>query len=414
MLEKTIHDRWLRLDNAGKIYPAFASKRDPATFRVAVVLKRDVIGECLQRALEETLRDFPSMDLTLRRGLFWAYLDESHHTPKVLEEKKMPCTYIDMHHSKGHLFQVYYYNKRISLECFHALTDGYGALEFLKAILYNYLKQIYNVDPGDLRLHGLDMGDVEDSYKKYTSDFFTSGKSVRAAHIKGTPTRLEGAFVHHGIVSASGLKAVAKSYNTTITVLLTAIYGKTLIHEIQKSPVVVTVPINLRKMFPSSSLRNFSYVMNVVIEKDLSFDEIVTSVHKQFQEQVNEESLRGQFSKNVNFEEHFILRVMPNVVKSLILKQVRQFKSKKIVTSILTNPGIVKLPESMKEHVEHFETVLYASKPHYINMGVSTYDDKLVYALSRGIEETDIIDSFYENMVEITGLEIKRFSNVGD
>jgi len=414
MLEKTIHDRWLKLDNAGKIYPAFASKRDPATFRVAVVLKRDVILECLDRALEETLKDFPSMDLTLRRGLFWAYLDESHQVPKVLEEVKMPCTYIDLHRSKGHLFQVYYYKKRISLECFHALTDGYGALEFLKALLYNYFKQIYDVDPGELRLHGLDMSDVEDSYKKYTSDFFSKGTSIKAAHIKGTPTRLEGAFVHHGIISASGLKEIAKKYNTTITVLLTAIYGKTLVDELNKAPVVVTVPINLRKMFMSSSLRNFSYVMNVVIQKDMSIEEVIKSVHNQFVEKVNEESLQGQFSKNVNFEEQFMLRVMPNVVKSFLLKQVRQFKSKKIVTSILTNPGIVVLPDSMKEYVDHFETVLYASKPHYINMGVSTYDDKLVCTLSRGIEEKNIIESFFSNMMEVSKLDIIRFSNEGE
>lgn len=414
MKNKHTKDQWLKLDNAAKIYPAFASKKDPATFRVAVVLKRDVIVECLERALEETIVEFPSMAFTLRKGLFWAYLDENHKMPNVIEETKMPCTYINLNTSNGYLFNVYYYKRRISLECFHALTDGYGALEFLKALLYNYLNQIYSIEPGQLRLHGLTIENMEDSYKKYSAKTDIKVKSFRAAHIKGTPTRLEGSFVHHGIISASGLKSIAKQKDTTITVLLTAIYLKSLIQVRKKGPIVVAVPINLRKIFPSQTLRNFSYVMNVVVKENLSLDETIASVGTQFKSSLNRESLQSQFSKNVSFEELFFLRVMPNIIKSFILKQARTFKSKKIVTSILTNPGIITLPDSMKEHVNHFETVIYASKPHNINMGVSTYEDNLVITLSRRIKEKEIIEEFFKILIETSNLEITRFSNEGE
>ena len=151
-----------------------------------------------------------------------------------------------------------------------------------------------------------------------------------------------------------------------------------------------------------------------VVKEDLSLDEMILSVGAQFKSSLDREALQGQFSKNVSFEELFFLRVMPNIIKSFVLKQARTFKSKKIVTSILTNTGVITLPDSMKEHVNHFETVLYASKPHYINMGISTYEDNLAITLSRGIEEKEIIEEFFKILVETSNLEITRFSNEGE
>jgi hypothetical protein len=119
--------KWYRLDNAAKIYPAYVNRKDPGTFRLAVVLKKEVDGDRLQEALERTLPYFPSMAVTLRKGLFWYYLEENPSQPKVEVESKMPCSFMDIKATDGYLFKVVYYKKRISLECFHALTDGHGA-----------------------------------------------------------------------------------------------------------------------------------------------------------------------------------------------------------------------------------------------------------------------------------------------
>jgi hypothetical protein len=68
----------------------------------------------------------------------------------------------------------------------------------------------------------------------------------------------------------------------------------------------------------------------------------------------------------------------------------------------------------MKAHVRHFETVIYASKPHSINMGVCSYEDELVISMSRSIEEKAIIETFYRNLEDLTGLTITYYSNEGD
>ena len=61
-----------------------------------------------------------------------------------------------------------YYKKRINLEVFHALTDGYGGLVFLKEIVYEYLRLKYPEEYKDEK-HKLSPGvfmDQEDSYIK--------------------------------------------------------------------------------------------------------------------------------------------------------------------------------------------------------------------------------------------------------
>jgi len=403
-------NKWFKLDNAAKIYPAFASKKDPATFRVAAVLKHDIDKDRLQEALEKTINDFPSMAVTLKKGLFWYYLDENPRPPLVMEETSMPCAYVELKKSRGYLFHVFYHKKRVSLECFHALTDGYGAFEFLKAILYNYF---FVGEDDSIRLVGNRPEDVEDSYKKHAGLEYTEPKKTRAVHVKGRPIDREGAFVHHGVLSGSDLNKVAKSYNTTITVLLVAIYIKSIFKVTKKGPVVITVPVNLRKIFQSETLRNFSYVINVVCDQDDSIETLIPIISNQFKDQLDKEYLRGQFTKNVAYEKKLLLKIAPTDLKSVFLRMARNNQSKKIVTSILTNPGIVTLPEKMQTYVELLECVLYASNPHYINMGIATYNDKMVISMSRGIEEKTLIETFFNMLNDYCPLNM-RYNNEGD
>ncbi|HAD20370.1 MAG TPA: hypothetical protein DCF42_08245, partial [Lachnospiraceae bacterium] len=51
-----------------------------------------------------------------------------------------PCRYINAEANKNYLFRVTYFRRRINLEVFHVLTDGMGAINFLKELLYQYLR----------------------------------------------------------------------------------------------------------------------------------------------------------------------------------------------------------------------------------------------------------------------------------
>ena len=53
--------RWLRLDNAAKIYPAARSQRWSNVFRLSATLQETVDVTVMQAALDVTVRRFPSI-----------------------------------------------------------------------------------------------------------------------------------------------------------------------------------------------------------------------------------------------------------------------------------------------------------------------------------------------------------------
>ena len=74
---------WVRLDNAAKIFPAAVSDADNQVFRFSCDLIETVDVQCLQRALLETTRFFPVFQVTMKRGLFWYYLERTDLLPQV-------------------------------------------------------------------------------------------------------------------------------------------------------------------------------------------------------------------------------------------------------------------------------------------------------------------------------------------
>ncbi|HOH18117.1 MAG TPA: MFS transporter, partial [Bacilli bacterium] len=132
-------NKWYRLDNAAKVFPSVTSRRRSNIFRLSITLKEEVDPNILQTALEETINRFPSFKVKLKRGFFWFYFEENGEIPKVSEETPYVCEKLNFRAQQRYLFRLTYYHQRISLEIFHALTDGSGAMEFLKAIVYKYL-----------------------------------------------------------------------------------------------------------------------------------------------------------------------------------------------------------------------------------------------------------------------------------
>lgn len=417
--------KWFRLDNAAKIYPAFATKEDPATFRVAAILHEDVNEDRLQMALDATIKRFPSMAVSMKKGMFWYYFEENPKKPVVYKEVMSPCSAINEKQNNGFLFKVIYYKRRIALECFHALTDGYGAMEFLKALVFAYLKQTRP----ELDHEGLVKipeeavldEEIEDSYRTYykpNKQVTSPEGEVRAKRIYGTPLGKEGIKVSHGLMSASKLNAVAKKRGATITIYLTAILIKTIYdmtkHRIDdKRPIVVTVPVNLRRLFPSRTLRNFSYFVNVAVEyTDCErLDRIIQVIKVQMQEGLSKKKLYQHMHYNMSFEKNIFIRLTPNVIKNLLLKQVRNLKSKKAVTTTLSNTGIVHMPKAVANYVEHFEFVLYAARPHYMNVGIGSYNNRLVISMSRAMKEQELVNQYFDNLAKESGIAIDVYSN---
>ena len=58
-MKNTKRPGWSRLDNAAKVFPALANKKDSRVFRFACQLTEPVQKKALQQAAEQALEEFP-------------------------------------------------------------------------------------------------------------------------------------------------------------------------------------------------------------------------------------------------------------------------------------------------------------------------------------------------------------------
>lgn len=416
--------RWMRLDNAAKIYPAARRRNWSNVFRLSVTLTEPVDQKILQSALDVTVRRFPSMAVRLRRGAFWYYLQELEQAPRVRQEYSYPLTGMDRDEVRACALRVIAYENRIAVEFFHSLTDGNGALVFLKSLTAEYLEQKYGiVVPAE---HGvLDRREkpgeeeLEDSFLKYAGAVSAARSERDAWRLSGTPAdRLQLTCFQ---LSVEQVLAKAHAYSVSLTEFLTAAMMQALMElQQQKVPnirrrkaIKVLVPVNLRKLFPSSTLRNFALYVTPEIDPRLgqySLGEICKAVHHHMGAEVDAKRLSRVIATNVGDEKSLAVKLMPLFIKNFVMKAVFDAVGERKSCLTLSNLGAVRLPDVMKAYVKRLDFILspQAMAPH--NCGVISWGESLYINMIRNICESDLELAFFR-VLQSQGLEVTVQSN---
>ena len=418
--------RWMRLDNAAKIYPAAKRRNWNNFFRISAPLTEPVDVAVLRSALDVTARRFPSIAVRLRRGMFWYYLEQIPHSPAIQEEKSCPLAHVPFHEVRQCAFRVLVYHNRFAVEFFHALTDGTGGLTFFKTLLAEYLSQKYGltIPAGDGvlgRLEEPDAEELEDSFLRYAGNVKASRKEATAWHLTGTPEKDGFKDLVTLMIPAPVLKECAKAHGVTVTELLCAammqaicqLQAEKMPQRSRRKPVKVLLPVNLRNLFPSKTLRNFaSYITPEVDPQmgDYTFDEICAAVHHRMGLENNPQTMRAKFAANVASEQSPLLRVMPLFIKNLAMKAVFDTVGECKSCLCLSNLGVVRLPEVMAPYVARMDFIIgvQAKAPH--NCGVLTWNDTVYINCIRSIREPELELHFYRVLHQL-GLPVKVESN---
>ena len=406
---------WLRLDNAAKIYPAARTRNWMALYRMSVTLKEDVDEALLQRALSLTLRRIPLFAYRLRRGLFWHYFDRQDKGPRVEPDSRNILMPLNLTQNRDFLFRVRYHRKRISLEVFHALADGSGAVSFLMTLAAEYLvlrdgKRIPARAPIlDTREKPRE-AEWEDSFPKYARDVTRPRGEDPAWRLRGTPEPHGLLRVVTGIIPTERLLSVAREHKTTVTSLLAALMLRALMNRKKESrrgrdrPVKLSLPVNLRNVYPSKTLRNFSFYVNVPVRMDYgeySLDDLIAMVSHYMGIETMEPMLNARFSANVKAERNPLLRAAPLVIKTLALKAVFRVTGERYMTSTLTNMGRIAMPPEMEQHVERMDLVLGRSRKTPLNCAILSACGKTMVTFSITMMETDVERDFFTSLIRL-------------
>ncbi|HSV56412.1 MAG TPA: hypothetical protein VLH39_04820, partial [Magnetospirillaceae bacterium] len=329
---------WYVLDNAAMIFPVMSDRVSTYLFRLAATIKEPVHVPSLAAALTRIAPRFPYYRVELRRGFFWNYLQPLEKTPVPVSDGRYPVQDFDVRRRRQFPFRVRARGNKIALEMHHVLSDGGGALIFFKTLLAQYFRlRGVESDPApdvfdpDSAPHP---EEYEDAYNRYFRSELPMPEPRPQAFRIHSPLLPPYLFrVTTGIFPVDKVKETAKSFGVSVTELFCAAIMDAL-QDIRASypawmrrrtgpMATLEVPINMRKIYPSRTMRNFSLYYMPSVDLRLGrydFGELAELVHHRIKSESPDREIPRQIARNVGMSRKRYIRVLPLGVKEVFMR----------------------------------------------------------------------------------------------
>ena len=211
--------------------------------------------------------------------------------------------------------------------------------------------------------YGCSKEEFENAFVKVEKAKTSSGFVDKpAAQMNGRLTRRKPCRILHLKMDAEKLRAVAKSYGATVTayLLMQMFYACSASTDELTGDINIQLPINMRKFYPSKTVRNFSMYcgIRIPIEKIGNKEALLAEINAQLLQKAEKEKMREMITAAVNIVSS--IRIIPLAIKQPIAKMVYGILGEKIYTTTFSNLGVVTFPEEFMEHIDSMDFCLGA------------------------------------------------------
>lgn len=394
------------LDSSAFVHLASLDKNYSNIFRLTITLTEKIRPVMLANALYQIAPYFPTIVAGIRKEFFRYVVVPCREMPKVSTDteclKRMTEKEI-----KQCAIRVLYKENEISVEIFHAITDGHGGIVFLKCLTAEYLRLIHGTVvriPEMLEIMKTKKELLtENSYQKY--------QSGKIANIRNC-TAYQGQTKHCRDVlqitsrdfSVSELLQKSHERHVSVTTFVTAAMFKAYLKQKPDKNVCIMVPINLRRKFPSITMRNFSLYALPHIETqrfDCSFQEIVDSTAEQLKVGFSKAVLEGSMKRNEKLQKMLWYRVLPVSIKEKLLRLVAHFYGDKNSSITITNLGEVNFPNEIQAYVRDINILLTPRKISLINCSIISYRETMHINFTGKNNNFQLADDFFDCMEDV-------------
>ena len=463
---------WYELDAFAKTYSSIISEGRTTCFRLSVLFSKNIDLEILQNVVISLEKKYPFYNSELKKGIFWNYLQQKKTHFIIEEEKTYPCTDIQ----KDNPLRIIYFNNKLSIEIAHFLTDGKGAALFFQDLIEEYLEKKYFLESiekdkkdnlidktekkkeveiekinkiinfgkkinknekdfenkkseknffektrellgNDSVLKNSQKNEYVDLYEKYMRKVSKETTIKSAFHL---PMKILEKGQYHittGEIDVESLKEESKKYGTTIGKYLLSVYFKILLDRYSqaKNPIVIGVPVDLRKIFEETTYRNFFINITPSMDASLgaySLSEIITYLDNYFALKITKKEFYKSIYKAMNPMQNIIIKSVPYLIKCMFFPFIFDYYGERGYTTGFSNLGIFKVNKKYEKYLKGFRFLPPPSKRCKIKMGVvsdfnkvyvnfgnltANYDierDFFVYLRKRGIKSKIITNYF--------------------
>lgn len=395
--------KWFPLDDAAKLYPLSMERGRMSTARLAVYLKENVIPELLQVALNFTIKRFPTFAVTIKKGFFWHYLDMTSRRFCIEPENEIPCTPIKISRSGSQAFRIFYYQNRISMEMFHALSDGLGAVYFIKSLIAEYLrltgKEIV-LDETVFDINTIPSSEeFENSFEKVSlTGSISTLANKPVLQMGGKLARNKPCRIVHFKINATELKTVCRKYHTTVARYFLALIFVATKNVIDKSSgeINIQVPVNLRSYYLSKTLRNFVLPCGIClpIETIKDVETIIPEINRQMKTKTSKESMSELIASTKSLIN--MVKYVPLALKQPVARIGYGFWGDKAFTTILSDLGVVRMPQSISEHIESMDAIIGPSITQRARCVAVTFNNTTTLSITKSTNSPVFEEKIYE------------------
>ena len=386
------------------------TRRHSNGFRITISLRDAVCPKTLQKAVDRITPRFPCVIAGIRPGPFWYRLVPAQ-TPPVIRPDTECLAPMNRGEIRTCAVRFLYQGHQISAEFFHALTDGHGGMVVLHTLVAAYLELRYGCKiPVSLMTLA---PDAEPSCAELADDYLTYAAArpklpcrKSAYQLSGHATACSCVQTTARLYTVDDIRAAAHHYGVSITMLLGAVMAASLLR-IQCSrgkrqrPIQIMIPVNLRKLFESCTLRNFVLYALLRVppaQHTWTFEALTQLCKTQMQEQNTAGHMSAVMAGTKSAARFPLLRILPLPLKLLLLRAVYSVYGERTSCISLSNLGVISLPLEMQEYVAGVDFLLTPRIKSPYNCGVVTYDDVLSIHFTRLCPEPELEEVFFSTL----------------
>ena len=397
------------VDNSAILYLALMRKRHTNIFRFNMHLTEPVDPAALNLAMERVWKRFPTIVCGFKPGFFGFTQVQAPEPPKALPDPGL-LHMMSREEITRCAYRLYYHDCDLIFESFHAVTDGYGSLTSFTTLVAEYLRIRHGVEiPVELTLRDLD----EDPQPNELEDSYLKNCNAQPLHIPSRysyqlPGHYDEPIVRPTIrrFPLNAILAAAKAQGVSLTTFLSGIMAQSVM-EVQKRhrkkllPVRIMVPADLRRLFSSTTLRNFIlYALPTMEpgEEHLPLKELLGKFQTQIKEQLQPERLRSIVAYNVKTQRNPLFRALPQAIKSAAMRTAYKYFGESNSSITLTNLGSLRFPAAMDPYIRGLDVYLTPRAGSPYNCSVMACKDQLAICISRFCREPELEDVFFARL----------------
>ena len=163
------------------------------------------------------------------------------------------------------------------------------------------------------------------------------------------------------------------------------------------------VPVNLRNIFPSKSLRNFSlYALTKTGPDSIrSLNETAADIDSQMKEQLEKERLSAMMASNTVLKKNALLKRIPLKVKCFAVRTGFMLLGEKTSALTFSNLGRISFNESYADKIVRTDFILSPRLNSAYNCAVISCNDTVCINFSRTCSEPVLERIFFRRLKEM-------------